>query len=206
MQHYEHVINVYMHEIALHVDHNIDDFKPPFLGDLGPDKHPDIGTATHLEALSACLTSIHKACEIFASLDRHILQCVPTLHFIRSAYVLTVLIRLHCAAAVPGSKLGQVFRPADFKIEVILDKILGQLKLAVEADSGRTVARFLVIMTMMKTWYLKRTEGSQATLPMPHFLEVSHGKCANQDESAALPSEQQVCRILNRMFYRRHFH
>jgi hypothetical protein len=103
------------------------------------------------------------------------------------------LLRLHCAAAVPGSKLGQVFRPSDFKIEDTLDKILSQLKLAAEADSGRVVARFLVIMTMMKTWYIKRTEGSHMTLPMPHFLEVSHGKCTTRDESPAMPSEQQVC-------------
>ncbi|EEP76831.1 predicted protein [Uncinocarpus reesii 1704] len=52
MEHYENVLNVYMHEIGMHVDHNIDDFKPPFIGAIGEERQVDLGTAAHVDALT----------------------------------------------------------------------------------------------------------------------------------------------------------
>lgn len=49
----EHVVNLYMHEVAMHVDHNVDEFKPPFTEDsLRPlGEEPDSLTPAHISAL-----------------------------------------------------------------------------------------------------------------------------------------------------------
>src|SRR5271168_4727369 len=63
VKHIEGIINLYMHEIAMHHNHNIDDFKPPFNiapSEAGTDE-PALITPAHIEALTICQQSIHNA-------------------------------------------------------------------------------------------------------------------------------------------------
>ena len=159
MQHFEHIINVYMHEIGMHIDHNIDDFKPPFLTDLPDEAQVDLGTAAHVDALTACLTSIHEAFNIFVSLDCSVVQCLPTIHLARTSYASVALIKLSSAATSPASRLGHVFRPADFMVEYHLNRVIHHMKVAGESDGGRTSAKFSLVLGMLKTWFLKRKGG-----------------------------------------------
>lgn len=159
MEHFENVVNLYMHEIAMHVDHNIDDFKPPFLTDLTEDKPSDMGTPAHVEALSSCLTAIHKTYDIFCSFDPSVLHDLPTLTFVRTSYCTVALVKLFNAASTPGNKLTEIFHPSVFKVEEYLDKVTQQLRAATEVDSGRVVTKFLAIVIMLKTWFSKRKEG-----------------------------------------------
>lgn len=161
MQHSEHIINVYMHEIGMHIDHNIDDFKPPFLTDLPDEAQVDLGSAAHVDALTACLTSIHEAFNIFVSLDFSVVQCLPTIHLARTSYASVALIKLSSAATSPASRLGHVFKPTDFMVEYHLNRVIHHLKVAGESDGGRTSAKFSLVLGMLKTWFLKRKDAPQ---------------------------------------------
>lgn len=158
MRHFEHVLNVYMHEIALHVDHNIDDFKPPFLPESRDKNQTDLNTAAHIDALTSCLTSAHEALNIISSLDYKTILCLPTVHFGRTSYASIALIKLFSAVSAPDSRLGQVFDPADIKVEYYLDKVIGHFKVAGESNGGRTAAKFSLVLTMLKHWFLKRKD------------------------------------------------
>ncbi|KAL1958799.1 hypothetical protein VTO42DRAFT_3636 [Malbranchea cinnamomea] len=159
MQHFESVVNLYMHEIAMHVDHNIDDFKPPFLTDLTEDRQTDMGTPAHVDALSVCLTSIHRVYDLLCSFEPVAMHNLPTITFVRTSYCTVALIKLYNAATASGSGLNQVFPPSAFKIEHYFDKVTQQLRAAAEVQTGRVVSKFLLIVTMLKTWFLKRKEG-----------------------------------------------
>ncbi|KAG5289861.1 C6 transcription factor [Histoplasma ohiense] len=163
MHHYELILNVYMHEIGMHADHNIDDFKPPFLNSLSTENPIDLGTPAHVDALTVCLTSIHDAFETFISLDYLTIQSIPTIHFVRTAYASVALIKLHTAASYPATRLGQVFNPTDFKIEYFLTKVIAQLKDSGDRISGRVTSRFALMLGMLKTWFIKRKEGKPIT-------------------------------------------
>lgn len=139
----------------MHIDHNIDDFKLPFLADLNDDTKMDLGTSVHVDALTACLTSAHKTIDILSSIDTKILHCIPTIHFVRTSYACIALIKLHLAAT-SDSRLKSVFGPADFKVEEMLDKLIQHLQKSGEHTQNRTSSKFTVIIGMLKAWYLKR--------------------------------------------------
>jgi hypothetical protein len=113
----EHVVNLYMHEVAMHVDHNVEEFKPPFTeANLrGHGDEPDMSTRplspAHIAALSTCLTSIDGIFEAFNSLEIDTIRCLPVLHFVRIAYAVVVLIKMYFAAATPNSEFGKVSIP-----------------------------------------------------------------------------------------------
>ncbi|PGG98791.1 hypothetical protein AJ80_09475 [Polytolypa hystricis UAMH7299] len=159
MQHFHHVLNVYMHEIGMHIDHNIDDFKPPFVTDLGEDTAANLGTAAHVEALTVCLTSIHDAFNTLLSMDPKEIQCVPTINLVRTSYASVALIKLWAAARAPSSRLTHVFNADDFKVEDYLNKVIHHLKFTGESPGGRTAGKFSLVLGVLKTWFLRQRDG-----------------------------------------------
>ncbi|PGH11170.1 hypothetical protein AJ79_05012 [Helicocarpus griseus UAMH5409] len=163
MHHYELVLNIYMHEIGMHADHNIDDFKPPFINGLNSETSVDLGTPAHVDALTTCLTSIHAAINTFASIDHSTLQCLPTIHYVRTAYASVALIKLFTATSHPSTRLGRVFNLTDFKIEDYLGKLIQHMKVPGESGGGRVAGRFALMLEMLKSWFVKRKEGKPIT-------------------------------------------
>lgn len=116
----EHVINLYMHEIALHVDHNVEEFRPAFseenLSNENTEQTRIPLTPAHISALSTCLTSIDGIFESFLSLDVETIRTLPILNFVRVAYAIVVLIKMYFAAATPNSELGKVILKENMKV------------------------------------------------------------------------------------------
>lgn len=172
-----------MHEIGMHIDHNIDDFKPPFLGNIGEEGQADLGTAVHVDALTACLTSIHKSLQLFCSLDHRDLICLPTFHFVRTSYAAVALIKLFSLAISSGSRLNHIFDPADFKIEYFLDKLTHHLRVCGETKGGRIGGKFSLMVAMLKSWYM-RSKDKQQPLMVPTFF---HPKNSTTDSDSLKP-------------------
>ena len=118
----EHGLNLYMHEVAMHVDHNIEEFKPPFtehgLRDSGMASRDDSTplTAAHIAALSTCLTSIDGIFEAFLSMEIEVIRTLPVLYFVRISYSVVVLVKMYLAAAKPNSELGKVINKGTFSL------------------------------------------------------------------------------------------
>ncbi|EFE37312.1 C6 transcription factor (War1), putative [Trichophyton verrucosum HKI 0517] len=175
MEHYEQVLSIYMHEIGMHIDHNIDDFKPPFLPGLAEESQANLGTAAHVNALTACLTSIHRVLDLFGTMDRSLMSCLPTIHFVRTSYACVALIKLYSVASSPGSRLANVFSTADFKVEASLNNLINHLHTCNEGNQSRVGLRFSLIIGMLKAWYAKRKD-KKAEVPLPPFLQPRASK------------------------------
>ncbi|ESZ92377.1 hypothetical protein SBOR_7232 [Sclerotinia borealis F-4128] len=160
----EHVINLYMHEVAMHVDHNVEEFKPPFTEDTlhGASESPDVLTSAHIAALSCCLTSIDGIFETFLQFDVEVIRCLPIAHFVRVAYAVVVLIKMYFAAANPNGELGKVFIKDNMKVEHYLDGLVEVFRASAADERSRPAAKFLMVLIMLKTWFHRQREGKSS--------------------------------------------
>jgi len=159
----EHVVNLYMHEVAMHVDHNVEEFKPPFTEDtlrgVADETEPVSLTPAHIGALSVCLTSIDGIFETFLKLDVETIRCLPVANFVRVAYAVVVLIKMYFAAATPNSELGKVINKDNMKVEMYLDGLVDLFKATAAEEKSRPSAKFLMVLIMLKTWFHRQREG-----------------------------------------------
>jgi hypothetical protein len=158
-----HVVNLYTHEVAMHVDHNVEEFKPPFteesirsgMGERSSDKL----TPAHISALSSCLTAIDGIFENFFLFDVETIRCLPIYLFVRVAYAVVVLIKMYFAAATPNSELGNVINKDNMKVEQYLDTLVEIFKASAADEKSRPSGKFLMVLIMLKTWFHRQREG-----------------------------------------------
>lgn len=185
----ENVINLYMHEVAMHVDHNVDEFKPPFTENSlrgMADKEPDSLTSAHIGALSVCLTSIDGIFDTFLQLDVEVIRCLPIAHFIRVAYAVVVLIKMYFAAATPNSELGKVINKDNMKVEQYLDGLVEIFRVTALNDQSRPAAKFLMVLLMLKTWFHRQRAGKEPSAEGEQILSLAS---ARQDGEPELPKD-----------------
>lgn len=200
----ENIVNLYMHEVALHVDHNVEEFNPPFTeeklrGPDNPEEQPSRPlTPAHIAALSTCLTSIDGIFEAFLSLDVDTIRALPIMHFIRIAYAVVVLIKMHFAAATSGSELGKVIDKDNMKVEQYLDGLLQKFKATAADDKSRPGSKFLMVLIMLKTWFHRQKSGKPAISPhdpcappqQQHQGPADAAQLAQQQQQQHLPKKE----------------
>jgi len=159
MRHTKAIINLYMHEIAMHNEHNIDDFRPPYHSTPieGP-PDPESVTPIHIDSLTKCLRSTHEAFDAFLSMDIDVLRSLPTHFFVRNSYAAVALIKLYTAIAAKESKFGAIFQPHELKVEHYLDGLINALTKVAEGGMSRVAYKFSLIFQMLRGWHKSRTE------------------------------------------------
>ncbi|RYP23295.1 hypothetical protein DL765_001204 [Monosporascus sp. GIB2] len=163
-----HVLNLYMHEVALHVDKGDDMRVPTLNAEALRDPIPGLGdslTAAHIAALSTCLTAIDGIFETFLALDVRSIRCLPVFNFVRVAYATVVLMKMYFSASSPDSELGKVINKDNMKVEEYLDKLLDKFRAIAEGDKSRPAAKFQVVLAMLRGWFQK--QGNQLPQPKP---------------------------------------
>lgn len=157
----EHIVNLYMHEVAMHVDHNVDEFKPPFTEDAlrTIDQPQEALSTSHISALSSCLASIDGIFDCFLTFDVATIRCLPVGHFVRVAYAVVVLIKMYFAASAPNSELGKVINKDDMKVDQYLDRLVDIFKASAAEEKSRPAAKFLMVLIMLRTWFVRQREG-----------------------------------------------
>jgi hypothetical protein len=180
----EHVVNLYMHEVALHVDHNVEEFKPPFtedaLGGVGVGEQASLSSA-HIAALSVCLNSVDGIFATFMELDVEAVRCLPVINFVRIAYAVVVLIKMYFAAAKPNSELGKVINKDDMRVEQYLDDLVEKFSASAADHKSRPSHKFLMVLLMLKTWFGRQREGKapqsgESAVSLEISAEISNDK------------------------------
>ncbi|KAI9880773.1 MAG: hypothetical protein M1830_000209 [Pleopsidium flavum] len=153
----EHVVNLYMHEVAMHTDHNEDDLKSNPHGETF--RQAELLTPAHISALTVCLTSIHGIFDTFLALPNETIRNLPIFHFVRVAYACVLLIKMYFAATTANAELGKVISKEDMKVEYYLDSLLDAFRTAAEHEKSRPAQKFLMVLVMLKTWFQKQRDG-----------------------------------------------
>ncbi|KIW69857.1 hypothetical protein PV04_02180 [Phialophora macrospora] len=189
VQHTWGIINLYMHEIAMHHNHNIDDFRPPYIA-TPIDGPPDPDTPAHVEALTICINSAHSAFEAFLSMDVVALRALPTLFFVRNSYAAVALIKMYSAVSAKGSKFNAIFKARDLKVEYYLDRMIEALSKACEGGMSRVAQKFTLIFNMLKSWHMKRIDSvNNGSGPVSRQRTPANGSVNSRSSSA--PHAQQ---------------
>jgi hypothetical protein len=142
-----------MHEIALHFDHNVDDFRPGQLGYERPG--PDTLTSLHIDAFTTLLTGSHKMLDIWLSLDVRCARSLPNLYIVWNAYAVVILIKIHWIVNGPDSKVDSI-SSADVKTEFYLDAMMNKLtQMSAESHSPCAEA-FGFLFKKLKIWHQHR--------------------------------------------------
>jgi len=190
----EHVVNLYMHEVAMHVDHNVDEFKPPFTEDTlrGVGEEPDSLTQAHIDALSICLKSIDGIFETFLNFDVDTIRCLPVAHFVRVAYAVVVLIKMYFAAATPNSELGKIINKDNMKVEQYLDGLVDIFKASAAEEKSRPSAKFLMVLIMLKTWFHRQREGKLPQAVLPESSTMVTVPTAKDDQESSTDTSKDL--------------
>ncbi|KAK5358074.1 hypothetical protein LTR20_009260 [Exophiala xenobiotica] len=146
-------INLYMHEIALHFDHNVDDFRPGQLGYERPG--PDTLTSLHIDAFTTLLTGSHKMLDIWLSLDVRCARSLPNLYIVWNAYAVVILIKIHWIVNGPDSKVDSI-SSADVKTDFYLDAMMNKLTLMSAESHSPCAEAFGFLFKKLKIWHQHR--------------------------------------------------
>ncbi|KJZ77851.1 hypothetical protein HIM_02488 [Hirsutella minnesotensis 3608] len=160
-----HLLDLYMHELVLRSDTSTDQIRPPFNTDAIKDGMvgSDCLSAAHINALSACLTAIDGILACFLAMDVGAIRCLPVFSFVRVAHAVVVLMKMYFSASDPRSELGRVIERDHMRVDFYLDALLDKFRATAADDRCRPAARFLLVLAMLKSWFLKHNpeEGTQ---------------------------------------------
>ena len=157
-----HVCNLYLHEIVMHVNHNIDDFRVPVTEESlkGSLKRDEKLTPTQINAITQCQNSAIGILETYCSIDWETVRSLPMfLYFVRIVYAFVILLKLYFAATDPESEIGKLIDPNRLRIGEFLDKVAEQIKPISTSETYRPFAKVLFILGKLREWYHKHKDG-----------------------------------------------
>lgn len=160
---FSHVTSLYLHEIALHFNHNVDDFRLPFTEESlrSVNNATDTLTANQMSALDACLKAAHGILDTILSFEVDFAKTLPMLlYFVRCVYAIVILIKMHVAVSIPGSEVGKLMKPEDLRVDYYLNGLIGLFREVANRDGAdRRNPKVLRILGVLKEWFDKHKEG-----------------------------------------------
>jgi len=149
-----------MHEVVLHINHNVDDFRAPFTEESlkAASGQSDVLSPAHSAALSECLTAVHGIFNGFFAFDLDTVRALPIFYFVRVAYAVVVLIKLHFAITAPKSEIGKIINKDDLTVEAHLGKLLDIFHTIAKEDAFRPASKFLIILEKLREWFEKNKD------------------------------------------------
>ena len=153
-----------MHEIAMHINHNVDDFRAPFTEESirAASGQWDVLSPAHSSALCECLQSVRGVLGTFFEFDIATIRALPIFYFVRVAYAIVVLVKLYFAITAPGSEVGKIMSSEDLQMEYHLDTLLKLFNTIDAEDSFRPASKFLVILGKLTDWFQRNKNGQPA--------------------------------------------
>lgn len=193
---FEHVASLYLHEIALHFNHNIEDFRLPFTEESLKSVNNSSETLTQhqMAALEACRKAAHGILDTMLSLDIETVKSLPMLiYFVRCTYALVILIKMHVAITTPGSEISKIMTPEQVRVDHYLDSMMQMFSHVASEQEFRPHPKILRILAVLKEWFRKHKENVAAQargeqIPHPQNpVSNDHGNGANGQPTTQTP-------------------
>jgi hypothetical protein len=152
---FEHVCSLYAHEIVLHHNHNVDDFKMPFNEESLKNVNAGFGklTQNQMNSLQACVKAAHGILEAMLDFDGKTITALPMLlYFVRCVYAVVILIKMHVAVCIPNSELGKLFQAEDLRVEFYLNGLIDHITTVARQRSIRP-NKLIRILKVLRDWF-----------------------------------------------------
>ncbi|KAL2428719.1 hypothetical protein ABEF95_005350 [Exophiala dermatitidis] len=199
VRHVEASATLYVHEIALHSEHNIDEFRPPLrpMG-AGPTTEKIIPSMTSLqvlpariESLFACLTAIHGCFDALLSMDLTTLCVLPNMFFVRTGYAAWALRKLlNVCESQPLAEGQFTISTEDLKFEEYLSALIETLARVSEQNNSHVVRAFYVVMTQIKAQASKTSNAPDGVdISTREVQQVLQTGCVNGSQPSTAPTK-----------------
>lgn len=164
MRHIEASATLFIHEIAVHSEHNVDELRSPIRpGTIGtpPDGYNSAIVDLHfvparIESLFACLTAIHASFDAILSMSLPTLCILPNLFYVRTGYAARTLRKLLNICESQAEVAGQSnISIADLRFEEYMDLLIHLFAKVHAENSSHIVRAFCMVLTQIKAQGLK---------------------------------------------------
>lgn len=160
-----HVNKVNLHEIALHAEHDADEFRPPFSLEATRFSSKRL-SPPYINAIMVCISSSQRLLDIFLGMSVEALRASPRFMWTRLCYAVVILMKLSISASTPSSELGKIIDPEECKVLYYSERVITYMDKIATASSRKEhdmSFRFLRVLTSLKFWYRKHTLQLSAT-------------------------------------------
>lgn len=172
---------LYMHEIAIHQDHDVDVFRLTAPFPEGMQSTGSFVTSSHIASLATCLEAAHAVLDTYLGLEVPLARSLSNLYIVWNTYALVVLIKLHGIVHAPDSKFGGVFIP-DVRVAFYVEAMLE--KMATLAANGHSpcAEAFGFVYKKLQSWHVHRVGqvGDVAGDEKPEVAYVRRGMTERQ--------------------------
>lgn len=183
-----HIVNLFMHEIALNVDSATAHQSQPSEQQMETPPLP----GAQITALASCLESIDEIFSTFLSLDVDIIRVLPVMHFVRVAYAVAILMKLYFAATSPGNPLAAIVDKDNMKVEQYLDALLEKFKEIAKDEKSRPGSKFLMVLFMLRNcFYRGQKSKNGSALPSAQQTRPGSAQAAEAPAVQQSPAQQQ---------------
>ena len=162
---FEHVASLYLHEIALHFNHNVEDFRLPFTEESlkSVNNTSEKLTQNQIAALEACRHAAHGILDGMLAFDTETTKALPMLlFFVRCTYAIVVLIKMHVAVTTPGSEISKMMTAEDIDVDRYLDGLINMFTNVPADQDFRPHPKILRILSVLRDWFTKHKENVAA--------------------------------------------
>ncbi|OGM45254.1 hypothetical protein ABOM_006458 [Aspergillus bombycis] len=169
---------LYLHELVLHVNHNISEFKAPF-------SVKSLETCTFIDihnpdpSCFSMLRSIVQAAQglldCFLSLSTSdIIALPPHIYGGRVIYAMILLLKIHKAITLSGQARSDYVTADELQVEVYLEHLVLVSKNLLTKDDRSALSRALLVMPQLKQWLhshqtktLRGSDETEMAQPLP---------------------------------------
>ena len=186
------VVALFMNERALQSETSTDQFRPPFNADALKDGiiNSSAVSSAHVKALSACLKAIDGVFQTFLSFDVPDTRCLPVYAFVRVAYSIVILLKMYFSASSSSSEMGKVINKESMRVNYYIDALIHKFRVAATDDKCRPAAKFLVVLAMLRSWFLKQGAAAAAAAT-PDHQKPGPSPATSDRASPRVPASQQ---------------
>jgi hypothetical protein len=151
VEHMAGCFNLYIHEIAIHTDHNVDDFRLQ-MPNIDKPVSGSFITTMHIDALTTCLDSCHRVLNSYLALDLEQARALPNLYIVWNTYAVVGLMKLAGVIQAPDSAFSSIFTP-DIRVDYYLSAVLGKLTEVSAEGRCPPAESFVFVIKKLASWH-----------------------------------------------------
>ncbi|KAK5301830.1 hypothetical protein LTR14_000075 [Exophiala xenobiotica] len=194
VRHIEATTTLYVHEIAIHSEHNIDELRSP-LRLPGPNDAANLDPSASLtdlqfvpariESLFTCVTAIHECFDALLSMDLTALCTLPNFFLVRTGYAARALRKLLSICENQAALTGQFqINVQDLKFDEYMTSLIHLFARIHEENSQHVARAFCLVISQIKAHGLRSLKAPDFTNACMDDIRESNEKF--DKDSAAL--------------------
>lgn len=148
--------SLYIHELALHVNHNLDEFKAPFSGKSLEScnfVHTEAPSPSHVSMLRAVTLAAQGLLDTFICLSiSDMLALPPHIYGGRLIYAVIILTKLDKAIRSSVSRWNGLITVDQLRLNPYIEQLVLISKRLITTDERNSLSRSFLIMPLVKEW------------------------------------------------------